>query len=333
MNFWGIRKMERFLLIFCVFLLMVGCTNSTYDKAIEQGKLALANGEFDKALGLFELATIEEPKEQEAKQQYEILTDFFQVQDILKKKQWDIAISKANNLLEKESLTNYMEKELTKIIETAEASLAIKKQIDKIKGIIKDKKYIEAQQTINQLKQNEQAEEMFMTFSEEVNQLEVIVIEEIKKQKQAADKLAAAEKAAKEKAKAAAENAIVWDTYYNDRYAFTIKYPEGWTGGPEATNGDGRALYQQNNTELIAYGTMYFEDFKPDLSNYKKVSTNQGYVAYYREEGGQNSTFSGYILNTEAGTEFHLAATMDQKFSQKYSKVLLQMLKSVELGY
>jgi hypothetical protein len=326
--------MEKFFLIYFVLLLMTGCTNSTYDKAMEQAKLALANGEFDKALGLFELATNEEPKEQEAKLQYDNLIDFFQVQETLESQQWDIVITKANNLLEKESLTGSMKKELKKSIATAEASIAVTEQINKIENLIKDKKYIEAQKNINQLKQNEEAKEVFAMFSEEVSQINGLVDEEIKKQKEAAEK-AAAEIAAKEKAKAEAEkeNAIVWDTYQNDRYAFIIKYPEGWTGGPEATNGDGRALYRQNNSEVLVYGTMFFEEFKPDLSNYKKISTNQGYVAYYHEESGQNSTFSGYILNSEARTEFHLVATMDQKFSQKYSKVLIQMLKSVELGF
>jgi vacuolar-type H+-ATPase subunit I/STV1 len=333
----GETEMEKFFLIFCVLLLIVGCTNSTYDKAMEQAKLSLANGEYDKALGLFELATNEEPKEQNAKEQYDVLKDFLKVQEMIENKQWDVAISKANNLLKKESLTNQMEKELKKNIEISEAGISITEQINQIKVLVNAQKYIDAQQAINHLKQNEEAKEIFVIFSEEVRQIEGTVDKELKKQKEETEKLAAekaaTEKAAKEKAKAEKEKVIVWDTYENDRYAFTIKYPEGWTGGPEATNGDGRALYQQNNTEVIAYGTMYFEEFKPDLSNYKKVSTNQGYVAYYREESGQNPTFSGYILNNEAGTEFHLVATMDQKFAQKHSKVLLQMLKSAELGF
>ena len=60
-----------------MLLLLAGCGNATYDKAMEQGKLAVAKGEYDKAAGLFELALDEKPKDKEAKQTYENLTSFF----------------------------------------------------------------------------------------------------------------------------------------------------------------------------------------------------------------------------------------------------------------
>jgi vacuolar-type H+-ATPase subunit I/STV1 len=323
--------MKKFLL-FLSALFLAACTNSTYEKAMEQGELAIANGEFDKALGLFELATNEEPKEQEAKKQYGYLVAFFHVQEAFDKQQWDKVITKANNLLINESLASNMKKELKQKVETAEVNKAVVEKVTNIKDLIKNKKYTDAQKEINQLKLDVKSQEALSFYFSEVTQVEATLNEEINKQEEAAEK-AETEKAAKEKAKAeevAKKNAIVWDTYNNARYAFSIKYPEGWLGGPEATNGDGRALYRKDNTEVLAYGTMYFEEFKPDLSNYKKISTNQGYVAYYHEENGQ---FSGYIPNIEEGTEFHLKATMDQNFLKKYSKVILEMLKSVELMF
>ena len=38
--------MKKIALVLMVCFILTGCGNSTYDKAIEQSKLALANGEF-----------------------------------------------------------------------------------------------------------------------------------------------------------------------------------------------------------------------------------------------------------------------------------------------
>ena len=59
--------------------LLVGCTNGMYDKAMEQGKLALANGEFQKALGSFELAKDEKPSDDNANQYYIDVNEFLGV--------------------------------------------------------------------------------------------------------------------------------------------------------------------------------------------------------------------------------------------------------------
>ena len=61
-------KVEKFKTIIVMSLLimsMVGCGNNTANKAIEQGKLAMASKEYDKALRLFQLA-IDEGQIEEA---------------------------------------------------------------------------------------------------------------------------------------------------------------------------------------------------------------------------------------------------------------------------
>ena len=71
--------MKKVVVIFMLIILSlgsVGCSNSTETKAIEQGKLSLANLEYDKALGSFELAISEGTKDEEVKTIVKIIEDF-----------------------------------------------------------------------------------------------------------------------------------------------------------------------------------------------------------------------------------------------------------------
>lgn len=105
-------------------LLLAGCGNDTYDKAMEQGKLALAQGEFEKAQGLFELALEEEPKDQEAQQYHDDLTALFEVEEAINNKEWDQALTKSDQLLKEKDLPGSIKKELNKHRQTAETAKA-----------------------------------------------------------------------------------------------------------------------------------------------------------------------------------------------------------------
>ncbi len=45
--------------------MLTGCTNSTFNKSMEEGKLALASKEYEKASGLFSLAIEEKENSKE----------------------------------------------------------------------------------------------------------------------------------------------------------------------------------------------------------------------------------------------------------------------------
>jgi hypothetical protein len=103
-------------------LLLAGCGNGTYDKAMEQGKLALAEGEFDKAEGLFQLALDEEPKDEEAKQYLDYITGLDEVEEAVNNKEWDQAQTKADNMLNEKDLPGSIKRELEKQKQTAETA-------------------------------------------------------------------------------------------------------------------------------------------------------------------------------------------------------------------
>jgi PBP1b-binding outer membrane lipoprotein LpoB len=255
-NFW-------FIVFSC--LLLAGCGNGTYDKAMEQGKLALAQGEFEKAQGLFELALEEEPKDQEAQKYHDDLTALFEVEDAINNKEWDQALTKADQLQMEENLTNSIKKELEKHRRTAENA------------------------------KNDQQ-----------NDTE--------------------EKQAEEESSEEKKDAISWKTYHNERFGFTINYPEEWTPAPEPTNGDGRALVSGNENEVLVYASNYMTENHPDLTGYEKVITASDYEGFIRDD--QDSSFEGVIIHE--GIEFHLSATMSPSFKEKYYEAIKQMFHDVK---
>ncbi|MEG0843015.1 MAG: hypothetical protein RSD22_09790 [Romboutsia sp.] len=62
----GIKQFVALILLSTMML--TGCTNSTFDKSMEEGKLALASKEYEKASGFFGLAVEEKSNNKEAKE-------------------------------------------------------------------------------------------------------------------------------------------------------------------------------------------------------------------------------------------------------------------------
>ena len=111
--------MKRLLVLIFMITFLVGCSNGMYDKAMEQARLQLADGEFDKALASVEIALDEKPKDEEAKAMYENLVAYNEVEDAMENEKWDEALTKANNLLEEKTLVNTMKSKLEKDIKIA----------------------------------------------------------------------------------------------------------------------------------------------------------------------------------------------------------------------
>lgn len=64
-------KIKKYLIIpVLAMTLMTGCGNKTFDKAMEEGKLAIANKEYEKAEGMFNLAIEENKDDKEANALY-----------------------------------------------------------------------------------------------------------------------------------------------------------------------------------------------------------------------------------------------------------------------
>lgn len=317
--------------IFTIFVL-AGCGDDTYDQAMKQGKQALASGDLNKAIGFYESALDENPKDKAAKRAYETVEALLEVEQAIKKENWDEAMTKANKLLKDKSLPDSIKSNLKESIKTAktgnERKQAILERVETIKTLIKDENYAEAQKLISGLKQ----EPALASFLEEVNKLELAVNEGLKQQQKGTneEKTTAAvttQVQAKEEQKKDQTN---WVTYHNERFGYTVKYPKGWVLGPEPTNGDGRSLYHDNDTEITVFASYFMEETNPDLSSYEKLTTHSGKDAYLSiNKEGSMIDFNGVVMD---GTIiFQLGGYMSEEFYKKNAAILKEMLVDVTL--
>lgn len=89
--------MKKILPLAISILLLVGCSNSTFDKSVEEAKLAIASQEYEKAEGLFNLA-LEEKNTDEIKSLYEQTQKIVEAKKFEKEQKYSEAISLCEEL-------------------------------------------------------------------------------------------------------------------------------------------------------------------------------------------------------------------------------------------
>ncbi|PID23621.1 lysozyme inhibitor LprI family protein [Sporosarcina sp. P7] len=175
--------MKKTGVILLLIFLLTGCSNGTFDKAMEQGKLALANGEYDKALSSVELALDEKPNDQEAFTMKKDLNGFHLVKQEMKDRDWDGALEKAEGMLNQEKLAIGLRKSLEDMVDTLktnqEVSAKVATHLQDIETSVEAGELEEAQKTIEELRKGQSSVE---EFSEKLASLEKRLDDELKKQ-------------------------------------------------------------------------------------------------------------------------------------------------------
>lgn len=85
--------MKKILPLAVSILLLVGCSNSTFEKSVEEAKLAIASQEYEKAEGLFNLALEEKKDDKEIKALQEQTKKLVEAKKLQEEKQYSEAIS------------------------------------------------------------------------------------------------------------------------------------------------------------------------------------------------------------------------------------------------
>lgn len=142
-------------------LLLTGCGNeeqqeqqsSTFTKATEQGKLALADGDTDKALASFELALEEDAKDAKTKTYVTQLQKVATIEELIQEKNYKKAISHAKVLLEDDELLSSVENMTQDLLASAEKSLTAQQKKQKENA---EKSTVTEQTTTQQPQQTQQ---------------------------------------------------------------------------------------------------------------------------------------------------------------------------------
>lgn len=99
-------------------------TNSTFTKAVEQGKLALADHNLSKALASFELAHQEKPDDSDVERYVDQLEKASNIKDLIVAKEYKIAVKKADKVMKDDFLLSSIQKEITAMKKEAQSKLA-----------------------------------------------------------------------------------------------------------------------------------------------------------------------------------------------------------------
>lgn len=153
------KKALILLVALAVVVGLVGCGNSTAKKAIENGKLALADNDIEKAESSFNLAITEDKDNEEAKDWLELIEKYNQLVSQIENKEIDKANKSLKELKENEKFTSI--KVMTKEQE---------KTLNKLKETIQDldKQITELVQSYNPEDENSMPDETYLGKSDEL---------------------------------------------------------------------------------------------------------------------------------------------------------------------
>ena len=129
-----------------------------------------------------------------------------------------------------------------------------------------------------------------------------------------------------------------WTTYTNSRFGFLVKYPEYWPSGKEATNGDGKALYEDNlGNEILVYGTNMSSTFSTqnDPVERENIVLDDGRSASLlklNDDAGKIIYIMFFNSNNQEDKQYVLNATVTKKFFKENEQTLLSVAKSFTLS-
>lgn len=149
--------MKKYCIAICIAIALIstGCASETFDKSMEEGKLALASKEYEKASGLFSLALEEKENNQEAKELKEITEKLIEIDKLSAEGNLKGAINICNEIekldVQNNSILSELEKKKSELQENLNKIKNIEQNMVETETLIDNKKYKEAKEILNTL--------------------------------------------------------------------------------------------------------------------------------------------------------------------------------------
>ncbi|EPC8409004.1 hypothetical protein ACR3AM_003282 [Bacillus thuringiensis] len=279
--------MKKFLMSFSILLiatLLFGCSNETFDKAVEQGKLALANKEYTNANASFEIA-LKEKKDEEVQTLQKQASKMEKALIAKEKLDIDNAIKLFDQVLtmkdgletvkneakkEKETLTQYKDKRenYNKGLQTAE-------------DLLSEKKFDESKVILTKVQQETTSDKMFTEQNQKVTEQ----LEKLEKEKNAAVE---EEKRQEEQKKAAEQKK---QQQAKEQQKQTAQSSKQKLSPTDAENKVRKTLNITNNSKVYCeYESVEGEEYV--IHVYQIVSD---------KEGGHTATYGWFNVNSNTG--------------------------------
>lgn len=306
-----IRKLRWMVVLMFLIFGFSGCqqvhkdetgNHSTTIKAIENGKLALADGDYTKAKNNFQLALAENKEHQEAADFFTLAGQMESLEKHIENKQFKKA---------QEVITKIKKNDLFDIV---------KSQIDDYESILADEKSLTQNidheiTTLSKLLEQENFDKVIeageqLKVAGNISKSQLEKINDIIKKAKDKQKAVANQQQKPSQASGPQQNQqgnFTYQTYTNSRFGFTVQYPTTFTAYPPPTNNDGREFSNEEAT-ITAYGShinvlgenetieTYYQRALADAPGpvtYKALG-NDWYVVSYR--AGTNTVYEKAII-------------------------------------
>ncbi|MFF2342160.1 hypothetical protein [Bacillus mycoides] len=137
------------------FLMLAGCSNGDFDKAMDEGKTALMNKEYKNALSSFERALDEKKDDSDAKvlvEQTKVMIEAVKLKEETKVEESIKSFEKVENMKNgNNTLIKQAKEERTALVAILEQKKKYEEQLTKSEELISKKNYTEAKEILNKL--------------------------------------------------------------------------------------------------------------------------------------------------------------------------------------
>ncbi|MED2036004.1 hypothetical protein P4V58_01895 [Bacillus wiedmannii] len=148
--------MKKLLMVMgLTFLMLAGCSNGNFDKAMDEGKTALTNKEYKNALSSFEKALDEKKDDSDAKmlvEQTKVMIEAVKLKEETKVEESIKSFEKVENMKNgNATLVKQAKEERTALLAILEQKKKYSEQLTKSEELISKKNYTEAKELLNKL--------------------------------------------------------------------------------------------------------------------------------------------------------------------------------------
>ncbi|MDM5426515.1 hypothetical protein [Bacillus mycoides] len=137
------------------FLMLAGCSNGDFDKAMDEGKTALTNKEYKNALSSFERALDEKKDDSDAKvlvEQTKVMIEAVKLKEETKVEESIKSFEKVENMKNgNNTLIKQAKEERTALVAILEQKKKYEEQLTKSEELISKKNYAEAKEMLNKV--------------------------------------------------------------------------------------------------------------------------------------------------------------------------------------
>ncbi|PEK24957.1 hypothetical protein [Bacillus wiedmannii] len=148
--------MKKLLMVIgLTFLMLAGCSNGNFDKAMDEGKTALTNKEYKNALSSFEKALDEKKEDSDAKvlvEQTKVMIEAVKLKEETKIEESIKSFEKVENMKNgNATLVKQAKEERTALLAILEQKKKYSEQLTKSEELLSKKNYAEAKEILNKL--------------------------------------------------------------------------------------------------------------------------------------------------------------------------------------